>query len=72
MSQKKLKVDPVTQARQAVQMFENMQNALEFVSIHVKEMISFNLAHAKKHLASLEEKENGEFQISENQTKIFK
>lgn len=57
---KKLKIDPITQAKNAVSMFENMLNALDFLNDSVKDMIQFNLNYSKKQLQALEEKENAE------------
>lgn len=54
---RKLKVDPVTNARNAVRVFEEMQKALDFLNDSVKDMIAYNLEHAKKVLAKMESEE---------------
>ena len=71
MAKQKIKIDPLTQAKQAVQMFEQMQNALEFLNTQVRDMLEFNLAHARKQVSNLEAKENQLLDEADSQLKAF-
>lgn len=51
---KKVKVDPITQGRQAVQFFTNLKDACNALD----KLVDYNLSEAKKNLQKLEEKEN--------------
>lgn len=66
---KKIKVDPITRTKQAIQFFENLKTACE----HLTKLVDYNITDAKKSLERLEKQEEALFEKSENpaETKQF-
>lgn len=66
---KKVKIDPITRTKQAIQFFENLKAACE----HLTKLVEFNISDAKKSLDRLEKQEEAMFEKTENpaQTKQF-
>lgn len=71
-AKQKIKIDPITEAKNAIAVFENMQNALKFLNTHVSDMVEFNLQVAKKRLDQLEKNEEKALnEMDQKQLKAF-
>lgn len=66
---KKVKVDPETQARQALTFFRNLKDAVNALG----KLVDYNIVDIEKSIKRFEEKAEKEFESaeSENQTKMF-